>query len=47
MVLYLDVVMDEEHVLSSFNDLTRKNLPFPFWKFDKIEEQFSSPDVGC
>ena len=40
MVLYLDVVMDEEQVLSIFNDLTRKNPPFPYCKFDKIEVQF-------
>lgn len=40
MVLYLDVVMDEEEVLSIFNDLTKKNPPFPYWKFDKIEVQF-------
>ena len=37
MVLYLDVVMDEEQVLRIFNDLTTKNPPFPYWKFDKIE----------
>lgn len=40
MVLYLDVVMDEEQVLSIFNDLTRKNPPFPYCEFDKIEVQF-------
>lgn len=43
MVLYLKVVMDEEQVLSIFNDLTMKNPPFPYWKFDKIEVQFKDP----
>ena len=43
MVLYLDVVMNEEEVLSIFNDLTTKNPPFPYWKFDKIEVQFKDP----
>ena len=43
MVLYLDVVMDEEEVLSIFNDLTKKNPAFPYWKFDKIEVQFKDP----
>ena len=43
MVLYLDVVMNEEEVLSIFNDLTTKNPPFPYWKFDKIEVQFKTP----
>lgn len=43
MVLYLKVVMDEEQVLSIFNDLTMKNPPFPYWKFDKIEVQLKDP----
>lgn len=43
MVPYLDVVMDEEQVLSILNDLTTKNPPFPYWKFDKIEVQFKDP----
>ena len=43
MVLYLDVVMDEEQVLRIFNDLTTKNPPFPYWKFDKIEVRFKDP----
>ena len=43
MVLYLDVVMDEEQVLRIFNDLTTKNPPFPYWKFDKIEVRLKDP----
>ena len=43
MVLYLDVVMDEEQVLRIFNDLTTKNPPFPYWKFDKIEVRHKDP----
>ena len=43
MVLYLDVVMDEEQVLRIFNDLTTNNPPFPYWKFDKIEVRLKDP----
>ena len=42
-MLYLDVVMDEEQVLRIFNDLTTKNPPFPYWKFDKIEVRLKDP----
>ena len=56
MVLYLDVVMDEEQVLSTFNDLTRKNPPFPYWNLIKLKYSSKTtppppppqtPDVGC
>ena len=30
-------------MLSIFNDLTKKNPAFPYWKFDKIEVQFKDP----
>ena len=30
-------------MLSIFNDLTKKNPPFPYWQFDKIEVQFKDP----
>ena len=43
MVLYLDVVMDEEQVLRIFNDLTTKNPPFPYWEFDQIEVRRKDP----
>ena len=43
MVLYLDVVMDEEQVLRIFNDLTTKNPPFPYWEFDTIEVRLKDP----
>ena len=43
MVLYLVVVMDEEQVLRIFNDLTTKNPPFPYCKFDKIEVRLKDP----
>ena len=39
LMLYLDDVLDEEQVISIFSHLTRKNPPFPFWKFDRIEVQ--------
>ena len=38
-MLYLDDVLEEEQVLSIFSDITRKNPPFPYWKFDRIEVQ--------
>ena len=38
-MLYLDDVLDEEQVISIFSHLTRKNPPFPYWKFDRIEVQ--------
>ena len=45
MVLYLDVLMDEEQVPRIFNDLTTKNPPFPYWKFDKIEVRLKDPPL--
>ena len=39
LMLYLDDVLDEEQVISIFSHLTRKNPPFPYWKFDRIEVQ--------
>ena len=39
LMLYLDDVLDEEQVINIFSDLTRKNPPFPYRKFDRIEVQ--------
>ena len=40
-MLSLDDVLDEEQVISIFGDLTRKNPPFPYWKFETIDVQLS------
>ena len=37
LMLCLDDVLDEEQVISIFGDLTRKNPPFPYWKFETID----------
>lgn len=41
LMLCLDDVLDEEQVISIFGDLTRKNPPFPYWKFETIDVQLS------
>ena len=38
LMLCLDDVLD---VISIFGDLTRKNPPFPYWKFETIDVQLS------
>ena len=41
LMLCLNDVLDEEQVISIFGDLTRKNPPFPYWKFETIDVQLS------
>ncbi|XP_068712959.1 uncharacterized protein [Montipora foliosa] len=41
LMLCLDDVLDEEQVISIFGNLTRKNPPFPYWKFETIDVQLS------
>lgn len=38
-LLYMDDFFDEEDMLVIFDELTRKNPVFPYWKYEKIEEQ--------
>ena len=41
LMLCLDDFLNREHVLSIFSDNTRKNPPFPYWKFEITAVQLS------
>lgn len=38
-LLYMDDFIDEEDVLLIYDELTRKNPVYPYWKHQRIEEQ--------
>ncbi|KXJ17917.1 hypothetical protein AC249_AIPGENE21844 [Exaiptasia diaphana] len=45
-MLYDDDTLDEEDVLMMFQELTRKNTTYPYWKYDRIEHQLNDISTG-
>ena len=38
-MLFNDEILDEDEIFCVFSELNRKNPPFPYWNYDRIEKQ--------
>ena len=38
-MLFHDEILDEDEMFCVFSELNRKNPPFPYWNYDRIEKQ--------
>ena len=39
IMLFNDEILDEDEMFCVFSELNRKNPPFPYWNYDRIEKQ--------
>ena len=39
IMLFNDEILDEDEMFCVFSKLNRKNPPFPYWNYDRIEKQ--------
>ena len=42
IMLFNDEILDEDEMFCVFSELNRKNPPFPYWNYDRIEKQMDN-----